>query len=101
MERKWLINKILFIFIIFTIVNILISCDKVEPPYTIQSSSTKTDSTTYQRHVLLEEFTGSACGNCPAGQATVDSLENQYPNTLISYEIHAGYFAESSLLLTL
>jgi len=96
MKTKKLINYISLFIIHYSLFIILISCDKVEPPYTKQSSSTKADSTTYKTHVLLEEFTGCACGNCPAGQAIVDSLENLYPTTLISYEIHAGYFAELS-----
>jgi hypothetical protein len=41
------------------------------------------------RVVLLEEFTGAHCGNCPLGGYYADSLSAVYPNNLITIGLHA------------
>lgn len=50
------------------------------------------------RVVLLEEFTGKSCTNCPKGSREIENLLTQFPNNLISVSIHAGYFANQDLL---
>ena len=45
-----------------------------------------------QRRVLLEEFTGQRCTNCPAAHAIIEKLEEQYGEDLIVVSIHAGSF---------
>lgn len=45
------------------------------------------------RKVLIEEFTGVRCVNCPAGSAVIESLLGQLPNNLIAISIHAGFFS--------
>lgn len=44
------------------------------------------------RNVLLEEFTGQFCPNCPEGHQVIESLEEQYGESLIVVSIHAGVF---------
>jgi hypothetical protein len=46
------------------------------------------------RVVLLEEFTGKGCTNCPKGSREIDNLLLQYPDNLIAVSIHAGFFAD-------
>ncbi len=41
-----------------------------------------------QKKVLLEEFSGAKCGNCPMGSYYVDSMANKFPN-LIPVSLHA------------
>ncbi|MCH5225361.1 MAG: Omp28 family outer membrane lipoprotein [Muribaculaceae bacterium] len=48
------------------------------------------------RKVLLEEFTGQFCPNCPEGHAVIESLEEQYGDELIVVSIHAGHFGVSA-----
>ena len=43
-----------------------------------------------QRVVLLEEFTGQRCINCPAAHEVVKGLKELYGEQLISVSIHAG-----------
>lgn len=43
-----------------------------------------------QRVVLLEEFTGQRCINCPAAHEVVKGLKEQYGEQLVSVSIHAG-----------
>lgn len=46
-----------------------------------------------ERRVLLEEFTGQHCTNCPEAHAVIERLEEQYGEDLIVVSIHAGTFA--------
>jgi Outer membrane protein Omp28 len=42
------------------------------------------------RTVLLEEFTGQWCMNCPDGHAVIKALKEQYGSAFIAVSIHAG-----------
>lgn len=46
-----------------------------------------------ERTVLLEDFTGQGCVNCPAAHKIIEALEQQYGNGLIAVSIHAGPFS--------
>lgn len=45
------------------------------------------------RVVLIEEFTGKGCTNCPRGSRELENLLSQFPNNLVAVSIHAGFFA--------
>lgn len=45
------------------------------------------------RNVLLEEFTGQYCMNCPQGAAEAKRLQENYNHKVILVGIHAGGFA--------
>ena len=45
-----------------------------------------------KRTVLLEEFTGQTCTNCPTAHRIVNGLKQQYGDGFISVSIHAGMF---------
>ncbi len=47
------------------------------------------------RRVIIEEFTGVRCVNCPAGSAEIQSLLNTHGAQLIPISIHAGFYANS------
>lgn len=49
-----------------------------------------------KRTVLLEEFTGQRCTNCPDGHADVAKLHEQYGDRLIAVCIHGGPLSISS-----
>jgi hypothetical protein len=87
------------------------SCDKVENPYPKGVSSTLDwslypdgDSTHYAqnawptfapnmntlRNVLIEDFTGHQCVNCPAQTAFMESLISTNPTRIFGVAIHAG-----------
>lgn len=46
-----------------------------------------------QRQVLIEEFTGVRCVNCPAGSQTIENLLNIHGDQLIAVSIHSGFFS--------
>ena len=45
-----------------------------------------------KRTVLLEDFTGQLCTNCPDGHRLIASLQEQYGENIIAVGIHAGVF---------
>jgi len=45
------------------------------------------------RIVLLEEFTGKGCTNCPKGSREIENLLAIYDSNLVVVSIHAGFFA--------
>lgn len=70
------------------IVFVMISCNKVKGPYI------KEVEVTGNRVVLLEDYTGVKCVNCPAAAATAHELLEKYPNNLVVLSVHAGSNAQ-------
>ncbi len=76
------------------------SCDKVKQPF---RENLNVDTSCFftplvggaNRKVLLEEFTGHLCGNCPPTTVYIsDTLKPRYADSLVVITIHAKYFAE-------
>lgn len=70
---------------------LLAGCDEVD----INDRYIKLDDLTPTRKVLLEDFTGQYCSNCPDAHNIIDDLHKQYGEHLIAVSIHAGSFGES------
>ena len=49
------------------------------------------------KSVIIEEFTGIHCGNCPDGHKRAAALQRMHPDNLFVVAIHAGSFATSYL----
>lgn len=43
--------------------------------------------------VMIEEFTGQGCGNCPGGSLIAQQLADFYGDRVVLVSIHAGWFA--------
>lgn len=76
-------------------------CDKVEEPYyeIIEEEDVtvvfpELNPQDVYRKVLIEEFTGHRCTNCPAGHQILDQLHQQYGDTLVTIGIHYGSLAK-------
>ncbi len=69
----------------------LTACDKIEPPYKETGGSQPTDDT---RKVLLEDYTGHTCVNCPTGARLGHQIVDLYDGQVIMLGVHAGFFAE-------
>lgn len=48
----------------------------------------QTNDTVQQRNVLIEEFTGVSCSNCPKGHALIASLETSYPGRIVAVGLY-------------
>lgn len=73
------------------------ACEEIPPDIDPPSVGTTTpvDSTgEVVRHVLIEEFTGVQCVNCPQGAELIETLINTHGDRLVAVSIHAGFFAE-------
>ena len=71
--------------LLFTIV-FLVSCEeqkKVIEPFVPSGN----------RVVLIEEFTGKGCTQCPKGSRELENLLTLFPDNLVAVSIHAGPFA--------
>jgi hypothetical protein len=71
--------------LIFVIVALFMSSCEEIPPVVSGTSS--------PRKVLIEEFTGVRCVNCPAGSALIEDLLAAHGDQLVAVSIHAGVFA--------
>jgi thiol-disulfide isomerase/thioredoxin len=81
------------------IIIIIVSCDFVQdvnPPIEPNTGITTGSSIIY-RKVLVEDYTGHKCGNCPAAADVLKTLETQFPGKVVPLAIHAGFFANTNL----
>ncbi len=91
-------------FIIVFLSYLLFSCDKIEGPYMVHEIIDASCDTpqfpslgnTYKK-LLLEEFTGHTCVNCPEGHQKASQLIDKYQDSIVVVAIHAGVFAQPEL----
>lgn len=80
------------------------SCDIVEPPFEDAPTTTTNPTDTTNRMVLVEDFTGFKCPNCPEASHLLHTwLEGKYKDKIIVVGIHAGILAKpngSGLFIT-
>ncbi|MHC1708431.1 MAG: Omp28 family outer membrane lipoprotein [Bacteroidales bacterium] len=85
-------QKIYYILSIILLLGIItFSCDKIDAPYTRENSG----GVSKGRKVLLEEFTGHKCPNCPTASKEAHELQDEYPEVIL-ISVHAGTFATVS-----
>jgi|WetSurMetagenome_2_1015567.scaffolds.fasta_scaffold147917_2 hypothetical protein len=70
------------------------SCDKLSAPYATVKTGGTTDSTS--RKVLLEDYTGQKCVNCPEAAISARVMAEASGGRIIIMSVHAGFFADSS-----
>jgi Outer membrane protein Omp28 len=85
-------KKIKSIFLLLITIIIASCCDIIEEPYTEGGGVTPQD--TMIRKVLLEDYTGFKCVNCPSAAHEAHLLKQFYGEQLVVMAVHAGYFAE-------
>lgn len=91
--------KIKNLLLLLLIVIVYYGCDKIEAPYreavvAPDFCATGIDDSIPSRKVLVEDYTGHACGNCPAaGHYLNDTLKAIYDHCLVVVSVHAGFFA--------
>ena len=75
------------------------SCDKVKTPYALAKHGNIVDTVIDWdtvipvKRVLLEDYTGHKCPNCPAAAVIAHNQEKTYHGKLIVLAVHAGYYA--------
>ncbi len=78
----------------------LVACDKVKNPNQNPNAVTncvlaapviKTNSLTSNfRKVLLEDYTGHTCGNCPRAAEDAETIVNSFIDSVVVFAVHAG-----------
>lgn len=66
---------------------LLSSCDEIAPPYKQSGGVVVVTGT---QKVLIEDFTGFRCGNCPAAAKIATDLYDAYKGKVIVLAIHSG-----------
>jgi len=89
------IRKSFFLILLFAGF-LLQSCDKLEEPYATLKENGEDTTTVNVRKVLLEDYTGHLCVNCPSATENAHVLEQAYGGKLILIAVHAGNLAVPS-----
>ncbi|MFO8086318.1 MAG: Omp28 family outer membrane lipoprotein [Bacteroidales bacterium] len=89
-----ILKKINIVVMLFLGVAFLLgsACDEIDPPY---KETVNFESKDTVRNVLLEEFTGHLCVNCPSAAKELHNLKDIYGDNLVLVSIHAGFFAQT------
>ena len=81
--------------------SLFMGCDKVEDPFfevvnneDVTVTFPDIDPSAVYRKMLIEEFTGHRCTNCPDGHQVLESLHQKYGDTLVAVGIHYGALAK-------
>lgn len=72
-----------------TLLLALASCDNIDE----NERYVPIDRVEPQRVVLLEDFTGQRCNNCPDAHRIIERLQEQYPGSIVAVSIHGGGMA--------
>ncbi|MFP4528873.1 MAG: Omp28 family outer membrane lipoprotein [Candidatus Kapaibacterium sp.] len=72
----------------------LYSCDVVDPPYLQSSNGGGGDTSKAVQKVLIEDFTGMKCGNCPEAADLAHEIADIYEGRVIVLGIHTGWYAK-------
>ncbi len=76
-----------FIFILIITV-FFQACDKIEEPYIKEGTVVWNG-----RKIIIYDFTGHRCGNCPRAHETIESLIGVYGEAIVPVAIHCTSFA--------
>jgi thiol-disulfide isomerase/thioredoxin len=70
------------------------ACDEIDDPYKIPTGGGIIDTgNVVKKIILIEEFTGQRCPNCPEMAASIKSLQESFEDKIVVVAIHAGFFA--------
>jgi len=71
-----------------TLALIFQSCDKIDEPFIKEGQIVWNG-----RKIIIYDFTGHKCGNCPRTHETLDNLINKYGDAVVPIAIHCTSFA--------
>lgn len=96
-------NTLYLLFTLLAGILLMPSCDEIEAPYLRESAIIDTSACPLpqfpalenpQQKVLLEDFTGQYCPNCPTAAVLAKDLMSIHGNRLVVMAVHAGFFAD-------
>ena len=80
------------------------SCDVVEEPFNVLKEEVSDSCEafiflpveSYTKKVLLEDYTGHTCGNCPRAAEKATELQDVFGEQLIVMAVHSGFFSNTT-----
>ena len=91
-------------FFILLVAFLAYACDKVDQPYVNIPPVADTAAcpvpdfpviTNHVKRVLLEDYTGHTCPNCPTAGKIASNLKEEFPDQVVVMAVHAGWFANT------
>lgn len=99
-----IVKKVLYSSAFLVVCFILTSCDYVENPYPVVNANISDTVScpapvfpilvNHVKKILIEDFTGHTCGNCPKAAKELYDIDTIYPGRIIGLGIHVGSYAE-------
>lgn len=95
--------KLLGIMVLLLLIIITNGCKEVGPNINLGSKNKSLSDTTYienplqapeEKNVVMEEFTGVQCVNCPAGHQIIKTLQSTYQRRLVVVSYHTDFLGE-------
>jgi len=86
--------KLINIFFVFTIL-VIFSCEEIKEPLKEKTESTCGDESlgTPIKKILIEDFTGHKCPNCPDAANILEEIIDEYCDHIVPITVHIGLFA--------
>jgi len=78
---------------------LLVGCDHIaddERLIEVKGGSTPVDTAVVLKNVLLEDFTGQRCVNCPLGAEVIEQLHAAQPERFIAVGVYSGPFGKNN-----
>ena len=76
--------------VLISVVVFFISCDYIINPVLPRKVVTSNDSSVIYKNVMVEDYTGAACGNCPPAASELDTLIALYGSRIVPISVNAG-----------
>jgi len=87
--------------LVFVISTFFYACEKIEAPYKIGGGeSARGSSGDTTKNVLIEDYTGHGCVNCPAAADIAHDLQGVYGERVVIIGVYAGYWATPGIFGT-
>ncbi len=74
--------------LLFVLATFFTACDKIEEPFIKEGKVVWNG-----RKIIIYDFTGHKCGNCPRAHETIDNLTGIYGDAIVPIAIHCTSFA--------
>ena len=85
-------KKLYYIFLMWAALGLMVACDEVS----VNDRLIYVESPQVSRAVLIEDYTGQYCVNCPRATEEIERLIEQYGDSIvIAVAIHSGPFGKS------
>lgn len=83
--------------VLYSLLGVIVSgffaCDKIEGPYKETIGFTG-DTSQHVRKILVEDYTGHTCGNCPQAAIAAKEVKQLYGNQVVVMAVHTGFYAQ-------